>query len=241
MVLNYIYTSKIGLKRQKNEDHVRVYELNDGLLSVLCDGLGGNRGGDVASKLAVESFHLNFSQNHTADTMEKIHKSILFANEKIILTGQQNDEFTGMATTIEVLYIQDDDAYWAHIGDSRIYMLKEDSLLQITRDHSFVQKLLDDGYITEKEAEKHPHKNVIMRALGDKHELTIDSNKMNLSKISKWKFLVCSDGVSNLVSKQEIEKILKENILDEIPDIFSELIEKRGAPDNYSFVIISNQ
>ncbi len=241
MVLNYIYTSKIGLKRQKNEDHVRVYELNDGLLSVLCDGLGGNRGGDVASKLAVESFHLNFSQNHTADNMEKIHKSILFANEKIILTGQQNDEFTGMATTIEVLYIQDDDAYWAHIGDSRIYMLKEDSLLQITRDHSFVQKLLDDGYITEKEAEKHPHKNVIMRALGDKHELTIDSNKMNLSKISKWKFLVCSDGVSNLVSKQEIEKILKENILDEIPDIFSELIEKRGAPDNYSFVIISNQ
>lgn len=240
MVLNYIYTSKVGLKRQKNEDFVRVYELNEGLLSVLCDGLGGNRGGEVASKLAVESFHQNFSQNHVADITQKIHNSVLFANEKLIQTANENEEYMGMATTIEVLYIQDDEAYWAHVGDSRIYILKEDSLLQITRDHSFVQKLLDDGYITEKEAEKHPHKNVIMRALGDKHELTIDSNKMNLSKIGKWKFLLCTDGVSNLLSKNEIEKILKENVLDEIPDIFSEMIEKRGAPDNYSFIIISS-
>lgn len=240
MVLNYIYTSKVGLKRQKNEDFVRVYELNDGLLSVLCDGLGGNRGGDVASKLAVESFHLNFSQNHSKDMMERVHNSIIFANEKLIQTSQENEEYLGMATTIEVLYIQDEEAYWAHIGDSRIYMLKENSLLQITRDHSFVQKLLDDGYITEKEAEKHPHKNVIMRALGDKKEITIDSNKMNLQKMGKWKFLLCTDGVSNILSKNEIEKILAENVLDEIPDIFSELIEKRGAPDNYSFIIISN-
>jgi protein phosphatase len=116
-----------------------------------------------------------------------------------------------------------------------------DELMQLTKDHSLVQRLVDDGYITEEDAERHPNRNVIMRALGDKDQLVVDYNYLFLKENESWKFLMCSDGVSGVLTKEEIKTFLSKDNLQAISKNISDEIEMRGAPDNFSFVIISNK
>jgi protein phosphatase len=241
MKLSYIYSSKTGLRRTANEDYVDVFEVDDGLLAVLCDGLGGNNAGEVASKLAVTTIYNYFIEHPEEDYLTRINAAVNDANTALMLSSMQNPEYKGMATTVVVLFINQSIAFWGHVGDSRLYFKDEKGILQISKDHSFVQKLLDDGYITEKEAENHPHKNVIMRALGDKPNILVDHDNFSFDKTKRWKFLLCSDGVSNVLSKSDLDKMLKSDDLDLISKSFSQIIEDRGAPDNYSYVIISNQ
>jgi protein phosphatase len=241
MKLSYIYSSRTGLRRTANEDYVDVFEVDDGLLAVLCDGLGGNNAGEVASKLAVTTIYNYFIEHPEEEYLPKINFAINEANSALIKAAMQNPDYKGMATTAVVLFINQSVAYWGHVGDSRLYYKDEKGIVQISKDHSFVQKLLDDGYITEKEAENHPHKNVIMRALGDKTSILVDHESFSFDKNRRWKFLLCSDGVSNVLSKSDLDKMLQPDDLDSISKSFSQLIEDRGAPDNYSYVIISNQ
>ncbi len=241
MKLSYIYSSRTGLRRTANEDYVDVFEVDDGLLAVLCDGLGGNNAGEVASKLAVTTIYNYFIEHPEEDYLTKINCAVNEANTALIQEAIKNPEYKGMATTVVVLFINQTEAYWGHVGDSRLYFKDDKGIVQISKDHSFVQKLLDDGYITEKEAENHPHKNVIMRALGDKTSILVDNENFSFDKTKRWKFLLCSDGVSNVLTKSDLDKMLKTDDLDTISKAFSQLIEDRGAPDNYSYVIISNQ
>ncbi len=241
MKLSYIYSSRVGLKRSSNEDFVDVFEIEDGLLGIVCDGLGGNNAGEEASKLAVETIHSYFINNTHEGYEQRIASAIMSANRKIITEASKKSEHKGMATTAEVLFIDKHNAYFGHVGDSRIYLLLESKLEQVTKDHSFVQKLLDNGHITQKEADNHPQKNIIMRALGDKLSLEVDSGTIVLDKLKKWKFLLCSDGVSNVFKKSEVADILKENDLENLSHTLSEKIESRGAPDNYTYIIINNQ
>jgi len=241
MKLSYIYSSRTGLRRSANEDFVDVFEVDDGLLAVLCDGLGGNNAGEVASKLAVTTIYNYFLEHPKEEYLSKISSAIHEANLALIQASDANPEYKGMATTAVVLFINQSIAYWGHVGDSRLYFKDDKGILQISKDHSFVQKLLDDGYITEKEAENHPHKNVIMRALGDKSSIVVDHEGFSFDKSKRWKFLLCTDGVSNVLAKSDLDAMLKTDDLDAISRSFSQLIEDRGAPDNYSYVIISNQ
>lgn len=241
MKLNYIYSSRTGLRRSINEDYVDVFEVEDGLLAIVCDGLGGNKAGEVASKLAVSSIYNSFLGSNSQDYQARIHDSIRFANQQLITASANNSEYKGMATTSVVLFINKNLAYWGHVGDSRLYYYNKNQIIQVTKDHSFVQKLLDDGYISVKDAEHHPHKNVIMRALGDKLNLEIDTDVIKFHKNESWKFLLCTDGVSNVLTKPELAQHLSQDNLEYISKSFSQIIEERGAPDNYSFIIISNQ
>lgn len=241
MKLSYIYSSRVGLKRTSNEDYVDIFEIEDGLLGVVCDGLGGNNAGEEASRLAVATIHEYFTENPKEAVLERISSAVIAANRAIINAASQNSEFRGMATTAEVLFIDKLNAYWGHVGDSRIYYLLENKLTQITKDHSLVQKLLDNGHITQKEADNHPQKNIIMRALGDKLSVEVDTAMLPLEKNKAWKFLLCSDGVCNMFRKNELESLLKENDLEKLSKTLSATIEDRGAPDNYSYIIISNQ
>lgn len=241
MILSYIYTSKTGLKRSINEDFSSVYEMEDGLLSVVCDGLGGNVAGDVASRLAGETIAEYYRLNIQEEYLTRINSAILKANERVRAIANRGDQYKGMATTAVVLFVHGNKACWGHVGDSRIYLSKKDSIVQLTKDHSLVQKLVDDGYISNKDAERHPQKNVIVRAVGDKSELVVDFDYLYMNEDEEWKFFLCSDGVSNVIEKEEICDFLKNNDLNEISELLSREVEKRGAPDNYSFVIIANK
>jgi len=239
MIFNYITVSRTGLKREHNEDHIGIFEIDYGLLIVVCDGLGGNRGGEVASKLAVDTISSEFKNMNKLGIIERIQYSITKANESIIEHSSKDEKLTGMATTAEVLFLKKDFAYWGHVGDSRIYSSKNGKLQLLSKDHSLVQKLVDEGFITLKEAENHPNKNIITRALGENIDIEVDLSKIKLKKKENNKFFVCTDGVSGVLNDSEIEKFINEKNLSNIADKMSRLIEDRGAPDNYSFVLLA--
>lgn len=241
MKVNYIFSSKTGLKRSSNEDYADVFEVEDGLLAVVCDGLGGNNAGEVASKLTVGAVHQYFAENPSEDYLSRVVNSVKVANEKLKEHATENPDMAGMATTVVMVYLNKSYAFWGHVGDSRIYYANNGDLTQITKDHSYVQRLLDDGYISAEQAENHPHRNVIMRALGDKIDVEVDNNYFPIKKNEPWKFFLCTDGVSGVITADEIRKFLQINDLEAASSKIADLILDRGAPDNFSFVIISNQ
>ena len=239
MKFKYVTLTDIGLKRTDNEDSFGVFETEGGLLAVVCDGLGGNKAGDIASKLAVQAISKTFTTLKGAEYLERIRFSILEANKIVIDESNKDFDRKGMATTVEVLFLKDDNAYWGHVGDSRIYYLKNNKLKQLSKDHSLVQKLIDEGYLTLKEAENHPNKNIIMRALGDSNSLEVDLSKIKINPDDPGKFFVCTDGVTTVVNDSELEKLLENKNIHYISEMIANLVEKRGAPDNYTFVIIA--
>ena len=240
MKYNFISVSETGLKRVRNEDSVGIYKIPDGLLVIVCDGLGGNNGGEVASQLSVEAIYKNFNSSGKIDYLKAIKESITKANQIIQEKSKNDIELWGMATTVEVLLLVRDTAYWGHVGDSRIYYWKNGKLKQVTKDHSLVQKLVDEGKLTLKEAENHPNKNIIMRAVGDKSVIDIDLSKQKLNRKDEIKFFICTDGVTGVIGNEEIEVLLRQKKLNKIGETIKHVIDDRGAPDNYSFVIIEN-
>ena len=238
MKFAYVKESRVGLKRINNEDAVGIFEADGGLLTIVCDGLGGNNAGEIASSLSVEVIYNSFRGSEEQDYLKRIKSSIEAANKSIKEESSRQDKYDGMATTAEILFIKDKTAYWGHVGDSRIYNLKNGKLKQLTKDHSLIQKLIDDGYLTLNQAETHPNKNIIMRALGDSDSVEIDLSKLKLVPSDNYKFLVCTDGVTNVIHNDELEKLLRNKDTENISRNLTSLIEKRGAPDNFSFVIL---
>jgi len=241
MKYTHVSVSKTGLRRVENEDSFGVFELDNGLLTVLCDGLGGNKAGEVASSLTVETIYNSFMRSDKQDYLERIKDAILDANKMIIQESNSTPAFKGMATTVEVLFLNANTAYWGHIGDSRIYKYNDQKIRQLTKDHSLVQRLVDEGYLTLKEAENHPNRNIIMKALGDTTDVEADLSKLKLAAKENAKFFICSDGVNCVVTDEELEQIIGNEDANDTAGKLSKLIEDRGAPDNYSFVLISRE
>ena len=237
MGFNYIRVTSPGSVKKINEDAIETAEINGGLLAILCDGVGGDNGGDLAARIALKSALYFFSASEEVDYLEKIKLAIEESNS-FVFNHSSTRPLKKMATTLEIIYLKDNVVYWGHIGDSRIYQLKSKRLNQITKDHSLVQKLLDEGYITHKQAANHPQKNVIVKALGDDKIIEPDISKIRLNVNEGNKFFICSDGVSNLVSHAELEDVLILSDLEEIKNKIIKMIKLRGAVDDYSFIII---
>lgn len=236
---NYISVSEFGKKRDKNEDAVGIFDVKEGLLIIICDGLGGGLSGEFASRVSVEKIHKSFIQSNEMDFIKRIKHSIESANHLVFEKSNGNLHFKGMATTCEVLLINRVNAYWGHVGDSRIYHFNKKKLTQVTKDHSISQKLLDDGELSFKEYHNHPKKSIVTKAIGDSRIPEVDSSKMLLTKQAGSKFFVCTDGVTCVVSNYEIEKLLEKDDLNEISCKLNRLIDRRGAPDNFSYVLVS--
>jgi serine/threonine protein phosphatase PrpC len=239
--MDYKYSSvtNIGLKRLGNEDSLGVYEIENGILAIVSDGLGGNKAGDVASQLSVHTVYEFFKSSNQKDYLGRIKSAILEANNSILQKASASIDFKGMATTIEVLFLLENTAYFGHVGDSRMYFLRNGKLKQITKDHSLVQKLIDEGFLTVDEAEHHPNRNIIMRALGDNFAIEIDLSKITLNSYDDCLFFLCTDGVTTVVKDNELEEILTN--YDNIRETLSDLINQRGAPDNFTFVCITKK
>ncbi len=227
--------SHVGKIRSNNQDSGYAGEY----LFVVADGMGGHAGGDVASALAIQSIaHVDRRFDSAADAAEALRSALLEANHELAETVFEHPELAGMGTTVSSIVRVGDQLALAHIGDSRIYRWREGSLTQVTKDHTFVQRLVDSGRITAEEAASHPRRSVLMRVLGDV-DLTpeIDIEVLDTRAGDRW--LICSDGLSGYVAESRLAELLAEH-----PDAgvaIQALIDEsldNGAPDNVTAVVV---
>ncbi len=240
MGYKYSKFSSVGFGRIYNEDTIDVIEVDDGMLFILCDGMGSENGSDSASGLAVKSIKSFFSLSSETDYLERLKSAIIETNDFIYNRTNGTGGPNKLATTIELLFLKSNTAYIAHVGDSRIYHFKNGMLTQLTKDHSLVQKLVDEGFLTFSQADNHPEKNVVIKAIGDKGFIEADLMKLKLNEYDINKFFICSDGVSGILSNEEISKLLLDTDNNTILNELSGLFKIRRAADDFSFIYIEN-
>ena len=199
-----------GQVRQANEDSCGFATVPNGELFVVCDGMGGHVGGATASRIAVDQIIQHFKAQRYPNIYQALHDALCRANIQIIGAANAEPSLKGMGTTACIVLVDGNDAYIAHVGDSRIYLYEEQKkrLFRITKDHSFVQSLVDMGQLDDRDAEHHPRKNVIMKALGTKEELKPEVFMSPVQPAKGDMFLICSDGLSGMVDDDGIEAIL---------------------------------
>lgn len=235
-------TSDVGKAREINEDYFYISYPDDEIqLFILADGMGGYNGGEVASKLAVTSAKnyilSNFEKNNSdKDTiLDLVKNSSQYANMVVYEKAKENPELSKMGTTLDICLIYQSKAFISHIGDSRIYRIRKDFMRRLTKDHSYVQQLIDEGKITKEESLKHPKKNMLMKALGCTP--FIEPDAMIKGFIKEDVILMCSDGLTNMVSEERIKQIIKENPTDATKLLVQEANDN-GGNDNITAIII---
>ncbi len=232
-----------GIVRQINQDSFLFWvdSETDRAVAVLCDGMGGERAGEVAAQLAAEAFleHARTSMDSGENmlSVDIARESAAWANLQVFDRASRDTDCAGMGTTLVAVVINGQDAAVVNVGDSRCYWLAESQILQVTRDHSWVQDLVDRGVITSGEARSHPRKNLITRAVGHQRRIRSDIFRMDLREGDI--LLLCSDGLSNLVTEAEIASELISGKDDESKcGALLRLALERGAPDNVTTVIL---
>ena len=208
-----VFSSSVrGNVRKQNEDSCGVFDVPNGKLYVVCDGMGGHAGGATASKLGVDSIANYFQQAKYPDVRLALANALEYANLQIIDAANEMPSLKGMGTTACVLLIQGDEAWIAHCGDSRIYLYcaEQQWLHRITKDHSYVQGLVDQGLITDAEAETHPNKNRILKALGIKAGCKPTVCEQPILPANGDTFLICSDGLSGMVNDEQLQYVLQQ-------------------------------
>ena len=238
---NVVGDTDVGCKRNANEDWYAHFECKNGLVSVVCDGMGGHVGGAVASHLAVETIQLFLESNYFDDPCKAIIEACNAANSAILQRTSQQPELTGMGSTCVMLIVRNGKVYMGSVGDSRIYLVRSKKIKQLTKDQSYVQMLVDEGAITKEQAEHHPRKNEITNALGlpSMQPATVLSDPINPEAGDC--FLLCSDGLSGMVSDHEIMKVASNQTGMTQRERVSELIQrarKNGGLDNITCLIV---
>lgn len=238
--MKVVSATNVGNYRKNNEDSYYVNESKN--LYVLADGMGGHLAGERASKMATEIIGQDFAKDREIksidDAIEILSSSIRDANKKIFESSQENEDYRGMGTTLSSGLILGDVLIYSNIGDSRIYRINEE-MEQITQDDSFVNYLIEIGEITEEEAKNHPKKNVLTKAMGTTSDIEVIVNTLDIK--DRDVFLFCSDGLTNMVSDEEIFKIVKENSPEEARDMLLDLALKNGGMDNITFILVFNE
>ena len=236
--------SDIGKARDMNQDYYYVSTPEDNIkLFILADGMGGYNGGEIASKLATTSVKSYISNNfykieHDKESiLSLIKNAVEYANMIVYEKSKEIKELEGMGTTLEVCLIYNNKAYIGHIGDSRIYRIRKDFIRKLTQDHSYVQKLVKDGTITKEEAEVHPKKNMLLKALGCNAFAEPDVSVKGFLKDDI--LLISSDGLTNMVKQDDIFKLATGNI-EKAPQRLVDLANENGGMDNITVVIIKN-
>ena len=230
-----------GMKRPGNEDNLIFEGPNtpaaraQGTLLVVSDGMGGHAAGEVASDIAVNTIHGTFYQHRGMPTGEAVHDAIVTANTAIYEAAQRNVERAGMGCTVVVLVVQGADLTIGHVGDSRAYLIRDGVATQLTLDHSWVAMQVHEGILTPEQAEHHPNRSVLMRALGryPAVEVDISTRKLRAGDV----LIVCSDGLTGMVTDAEIAEYAGRFSPQALPRQLIELANSRGAPDNVTVVV----
>lgn len=231
-----------GKVRQHNEDNGGVFVNKDGdYFAVVADGMGGHRAGDVASAMTItnlKAFWEETSGISSPDIAEKwLYEHILKINELLFHHSNDHSECNGMGTTFVGAICTRKFSTIAHIGDSRCYLLNANGFSQMTEDHSLVNELVRSGQITREDAEHHPRKNVLLRALGTDQQIEVDIKTIILE--DEDTLILCSDGLSNKVTENEMQEILKsDQTFEEMVNMFIQLANERGGEDNITLAIV---
>lgn len=239
----HVIKTDVGLVRKANEDSAGFAPSeeinNNGDLVIVCDGMGGHVGGATASQMAVKNFIEYFSREYYSNPIIALHNAIVFANEQIYARAQVETQLKGMGTTCTLMLVRGDEVFIGHVGDSRIYLKTAEKLHRITKDHSFVQQLVDQGIIRDEDAENHPRKNEILRALGirDSVEPEVAAAPI-LPKVGDV-FLMCTDGLNGLVPDATMFEITNQgSTLDEQGDQLINLAKDAGGHDNITVALV---
>jgi PPM family protein phosphatase len=218
----------IGRVRERNEDSILV----DPPLYVVADGMGGHRGGQVASQIALETME-ELSTEGRSSLAEHVRR----ANRAVWDRSVEDEQLSGMGTTLTAAKIDGASALIAHVGDSRAYMLRDGELRQLTTDHTLVARMVKSGEITEAEADVHPHKNVLTRALGTDEQVEVDEDSIALADGDR--LLLCSDGLTGMVTEDQIQAILENSDQpQQAADRLVKAANRAGGIDNISVVVI---
>ena len=242
--MNYYANTDIGKVRSKNQDQASVMvNAKDQVVAVVCDGMGGHRSGEIASRVVMEHVISCFNCIPPFDNEVEIRKwlkeTINEADVIVKKMATQNVEHSGMGTTIVVAVFMGEMLYVSHVGDSRAYVLKNDQLFQITKDHTLVNELIERGAISEEEGKNHSKKHVLMQAIGA--DAKLEPSLIEL-EFADCLLLLCSDGLYNCLSEEQIVEILKKD--SKIPNLVNELIDQanaNGGYDNIAVAIVDNR
>ncbi len=229
--------SDIGLRRSNNED---AYFIGTELrLNVLADGMGGAAAGELASKIFIDTAVEVFSRANTRSAekdLKLIHECYHLANSRILSHAKENPHHLGMGCTAEILSFCNNEFTLGHVGDSRIYLHRNSVLVQLTRDHSYVQSQIEQGFMTPLEARSHPLRHVIMRAVGTTKDLTVDLIRGTV--LPGDLFLVCSDGLTDMVDDEDIERALYlPSIIPAKVEALVDYAKAAGGRDNITVIL----
>lgn len=240
-MMKFAYDTNIGKVRQVNQDCACVLK-NDHqeLFGIVCDGMGGHLAGECASKMAIDLLCQSFLENSPITSKENglkwLNHAISHTNQMIYDDSLFNKSHKGMGTTVACCLVLNDIIIIAHVGDSRVYQYENSSLTQLTKDHTYVNLLVESGTITKEQAKTHPKKNILMKALGVFEDVSISTLFLENNHQS---FLICSDGLYNALSDDDIIYCLnKENSLENKVFDLIEMANNQGGPDNISVVLI---
>ena len=232
----------VGRVRQENQDDYRAGELPGGAVwALVCDGMGGAKGGREASQGAcnvIENFFQEqYAQCGAGQEEPFLKKALLYANRFVFQKAAHEEALAGMGTTAVCALVRSGNVYLCHAGDSRAYLIRDGKLTQLTHDHSYVQELVDCGTITEEEAEHHPQKNIITKALGVDYRLEPEFTAAKLKREDR--LLLCTDGLTNMVPVEEIEKLLAQGTFYDLPDRLIEAANAHGGSDNITALLLA--
>ena len=233
----------VGRVRQDNQDDYRAGKLpGDAAWLLVCDGMGGARGGREASQSACNIIERCFQEQYTSKCLPGeeetfLKKTLLSANRFVFQKAMQDESLAGMGTTAVCALVRSGRIFLCHAGDSRAYLYRDGKLTQLTHDHSYVQELVDCGTITEEEAEHHPQKNIITRALGVDYRLEPEVTSVQLQ--AKDLLLLCSDGLTNMVPVEQMEQLLAQGPFYDLPDRLVEAANENGGSDNITALLLA--
>ncbi len=222
-----------GLVRELNEDCFFIPEEGGERFAVVCDGMGGHKAGEVASRMAVDSLRRTLSDAQPGQEM--LRQAIVMANDDVYERALTEPDCSGMGTTLTALWWLSDRVIMGHVGDSRLYRYDGSSLKQLSHDHTFVQELVDIGEISAKQARVHPRRNLITRSVGTQPEVDVDIAAFE--REAGTTYLLCSDGLTNMVEDDELERIMSHGTPEEQLRRMLDMALERGGTDNITAVL----
>ena len=242
--MNYYANTDIGRVRSKNQDQAMVIvNIKDQIVAVVCDGMGGHRSGEIASRVVIEHVMSCFNCIPPFDNDIEVKKwlqdTIEEANIIVKKMAMQNEEHRGMGTTIVIAVFMNGMLYISHVGDSRAYVFKNDELIQVTMDHTLVNELIERGVISEEEGKNHSQKHVLTQAIGADTKLTPSLIELEFADSL---LLLCSDGLYNTLDNEKIISVLKKDVkFTDMVNWLIDLANENGGYDNIAVAIIDNR
>lgn len=235
----------VGCHRENNEDRYEYWESasdaefeRKGRLAIVADGMGGYEGGQEASRMAVQTVKQIYSGDGLPDPQSLLNAGIRAAHQQILQYASEHPGLSGMGTTCTAMAVVGAHLYYAHVGDSRLYLIHEGIISRITRDHSYVNRLVETGLISSQEAETHPHRNILTAAVGAGTEISPEYPASPILLVSDDILLLCTDGLWGVVTDEDIQKTASEKQPQSACESLVRLAKERGGPDNITLMIL---